>query len=135
MNRAGFHTITPYVAVRSAHAAIEFWQRAFGAVETLRHADDQGVVRHAEVRIGDSHVMVHDVVPEFAEMRGAEDFGGSPVNFFLYVEDADGLYARALEAGATSVMAMSDQSYGRSGGVKDPFGLTWWVCTHKDVTP
>ena len=67
-------------------------------------------------------------------MKGPEDFGGSPVNFFLYVDDADGFFKRAVDAGAVTVMEMSDKPYGRSGGVKDPFGLTWWISTHKEMT-
>ena len=126
---AGHHTVTPYLMLRGAADAIEFYKRAFGATELMRQQDPEGGIQHAEILIGDSPVMLVDETPKFPEMRGVQTFGGSPVNMFLYVDDADAWVKRAVEAGARIVMEVSDQSYGRSGGVKDPFGLDWWICS------
>jgi PhnB protein len=125
----GFHTITPYLMIKGAAHAIEFYKKAFGATELMRQADADGAIRHAEIRIGDSPVMLVDECSEFPEMRAVQTFGGSPMNIFLYVDDADAWQARALAAGATEIMKVEDKPYGRSGGVKDPFGLDWWVCS------
>jgi PhnB protein len=126
---AGHHTVTPYLMLRGAADAIEFYKRAFGATELMRQQDAEGGIQHAEILIGDSPVMLVDETPKFPEMRGVQTFGGSPVNMFLYVDDAEAWVKRAVEAGARIVMEVSDQSYGRSGGVKDPFGLDWWICS------
>lgn len=123
----GFQTITPYLMLKGAAKAIEFYQRAFGAIELSRQADPDGTIRHAEIKIGDSPVMVVDECPEFPEMRGVQTFGGSPMNMFLYVDDADAWQNRAVAAGAKVIMELQDKPYGRSGGVKDPFGLDWWI--------
>ena len=123
----GFHSVTPYITMADTRAAIDFYRRAFDAAEGHIVLADDGRVRHAQIRIGDSMLMLHDEYPEFADYRSAAVLGGSPVNLFLYVPDADVLVERALAAGATLVMQVSDQPYGRSGGIKDPFGLTWWI--------
>jgi PhnB protein len=124
----GFHTVTPYISMENAAEAIEFYKRAFAAEETER-VNDGDRVRHAEIRIGDSMLMLHDVNPNWPKYRSAKAFGGSPVNLFLYVDDVDAWVARALAAGAQTVMPIADQEYGRAGGVEDPFGLTWWIVT------
>jgi PhnB protein len=127
----GFHTITPHVVVGDPVAAIDFYRRAIGATEILRHTDDQGRVTHAEILVGDSPVMLtgpfafgplvaHDPVA----------LGGTSSHFYLYVPDADALFAQAVAAGAREVMPVSDRPYGdRCGGVIDPFGHMWWLAT------
>ena len=132
--RPGFHTITPYVVIARTDEAIAFYQRVFGAELTLRDIDDKGRVRHAEIRIGDSHIMFCGDFPEYGMMRTVEDFKGSPVQLFLYVEDADSWFHRAVEAGASVVLPLETRHYGRGGGIKDPFGLTWWINTHAEAT-
>jgi PhnB protein len=126
----GFHTVTPYVTVRDAAAAIGFYEEVFGAREIFRWADPDGRIRHAEVVIGDSPVMLTDETPEFG-MSGPQLLGGSPVHMFLYVEDADAVFDRAISAGATELMPVEDSSDGdRRGGVTDPFGHVWYIATH-----
>jgi PhnB protein len=126
----GFHTVTPYLTVRGAAAAIGFYEEAFGAREIFRWADPDGRIRHAEVVIGDSPIMLTDEAPEFG-MRDPQSLGGSPVHIFLYVDDADAVFDRAISAGATELMPVEDSSDGdRSGGVTDPFGHVWYIGTH-----
>lgn len=126
----GFHTVTPYVTVRGAADAIGFYERAFGATEIFRWTDPDGSIRHAEVVIGDSPVMLTDEAPEFG-MADPRSLGGSPVHMFLYVEDADAVFDRAIAAGATELMPVEDSSDGdRRGGVTDPFGHVWYIGTH-----
>ncbi|MDR3717919.1 MAG: VOC family protein [Bryobacteraceae bacterium] len=122
----GFHTVTPYISLENTAEAIEFYKRAFGAEETHR-VNDGARVRHAQIRIGDSMLMLHDENPDWPKYKSAKTYGGSAVNLFLYVDDADAWVARAVAAGAQSVMPVADQEYGRAGGVEDPFGLTWWI--------
>ena len=124
--RPGFHTATPYLIVEDAARAIDFYAEAFGATELMRDADaDSGrAVRHAEILIGDSPIML-----------GAHPSGGSrggpPVSIYLYVEDADAAFHRAIAAGATELSPVTDHDYGdRSGGLTDPFGHVWYVATH-----
>jgi len=131
-HREGFHTATPYMVIKNAAAAMEFYKKAFGATELGRHADPDGRVRHGEIKIGNSPIMICDEFAEFSQMRSVQTMGGSPVQVFMYVDDADAFAAHAQAAGATLFYPMQDQPYGRSGGLQDPFGLTWWVCTHKD---
>ncbi len=125
----GFHTITPYFVVRGAADAITLYQKAFGAEVGHRDVRDDGRIRHAQIKIGDSHIMMTDGSPEYAMMKPIQEFGGSPMQIFLYVEDADGLFKRCLDTGMSEVLPMADQPYGRSGGVRDPFGLIWWLTT------
>jgi len=123
----GFHTVTPYMTINGASDAIEFYKEAFEATEIFRWADPDGRVRYAEVVIGDSPIMLTDEAPEFG-MAGPQSFGGSPV---LYVEDADAMFERAIVAGATELMPVEDSEDGdRRGGVTDPFGHVWYICTH-----
>ena len=126
----GFHTVTPYMTVKGAAKAIEFYKEAFGAVEIFRWADPDGSIRHAEIVIDDSPLMLTDEAPEFG-MAGPRSFGGSPVHMFLYVEDVDATFGRAIAAGATELMPVEDSSDGdRRGGVTDPFGHVWYIATH-----
>ena len=126
----GFHTVTPYLTIRGAAAAIGFYEEAFGAREIFRWADPDGRIRHAEVVIGDSPIMLTDESPEFG-MSGPQSLGGSPVHMFLYVDDADAVFDRAISAGATELMPVEDSSDGdRRGGVTDPFGHVWYIGTH-----
>ncbi len=131
----GFHTITPYLIFKDAAVAIEFYSRAFGATEIFRKSDDDGRIRHAEMRIGDSPIMMAGEFREFPDWQSAESRGGSPVHLYLYVEDCDALFARALAAGATQLLPMQDQEYGdRQGGLTDPFGHVWYIASRiRDV--
>jgi len=133
----GFHTATPYMIIRDAARAIEFYKKAFGATEVYRHADAGGKIRHAQIRIGDSPFMIADEFPEFSVCRSPQSLNGSPMHIYLYVEDVDAVFNQAVASGATTLMPVMDQFYGdRSGGVTDPFGHVWWIATHKeDVSP
>ena len=132
----GYHTATPYLIIKDAASAIEFYKKAFGATELLRMAGPDGKVMHAEIKIGDSPIMIADEFPEMGA-RSPQSLGGSPVNIYLYVEDVDALFSQAIAAGAKVLMPVKDQFYGdRSGGVTDPFGHVWYIATHKeDLTP
>jgi PhnB protein len=131
----GYNGVTPYLIVDGAAQAIEFYKRAFGAVETFRMDGPQGKVGHAELKIGDSHVMLADEHPEM-NARGPKTVGGSPISLVLYVEDVDAVVNRAVEAGAKLTRPVANQFYGdRTGGVEDPFGHAWYVATHvEDVS-
>jgi PhnB protein len=127
---AGFHTATPYLIIKDAAGAMEFYKKAFDAVEMERITDDEGKVRHGEIKIGDSPIMITDESPDFPEWLSPQSRGGTPVHFYLYVEDCDGLFKQALDAGATQLLPMKDQFYGdRSGGVTDPYGHVWYIAT------
>ncbi len=133
----GFHTLTPYLSVKGAAQAIEFYKRAFGATERCRMPGPDGqTVGHAEIVIGNSIVMLADEFPEFGN-TSPQTLKGTPVSFALYVEDADAAYQRAVGAGATVLRPIADQFYGdRAGTVEDPFGHRWTLMTHKeDVAP
>jgi PhnB protein len=118
----GYRTVTPYLTVQGASKFITFLGEAFGAEETFRTVDKEGAVRHAEVRIGDSMVMI-------GESNG--EWGPTPIAIYMYVEDVDAVYRRAIAAGGASMSEPADHFYGdRSGGVKDPFGNVWWIATH-----
>ncbi len=132
----GYHTATPYLIVRDAARAIEFYKKAFGATELMRMADPSGKVRHAEIKIGNSPIMIADEFPEIGA-RSPQSLGGSPVSILLYVEDVDALFSQAIAAGAKVQRPVKDQFYGeRSGGLADPFGHVWYIATHKeDVSP
>lgn len=114
----GFHTATPYLIVKDAAGAIEFYKTAFGAAELVRIADPDGMVRHAEIRIGDSPFMLTDENPEYPEWLSPQSRGGTPVHIYLYVEDVDRMFSLAIAAGAKELLPVQDQFYGdRSGGV------------------
>jgi PhnB protein len=132
----GYHTATPYLIVNGAAEAIEFYKRAFGATELLRMTDPQGRIGHAEIRIGDSVIMLADEHPDMG-YRGPRSMGGSSVSILLYVDDVDTIFDRALSAGATVQRPIANQFYGdRSGKLEDPFGHVWSIATHvEDVPP
>ncbi|MGH9670678.1 MAG: VOC family protein, partial [Terriglobales bacterium] len=122
--------------IQGAAAAIEFYRKAFGATELVRMAQPDGRIGHAELRIGDSVVMLADEVPEMG-YRGPKSLGGTPVSILLYFDDVDAVVARAVAAGAKLTREVKDQFYGdRSGVIEDPFGHLWTIATHKeDVSP
>jgi len=123
----GYHTITPYLTVQGVPKLLDFLKQAFAAQEIERMMRPDGTVGHAEVRIGDSVVMMGEAGGEWQPMPGA---------LYLYVNDVDAVYKRALQAGAISTMEPMDQFYGdRSAGVKDPSGNQWWIATHKEDVP
>jgi len=132
----GYHTATPYLIVNDAAGAIEFYKKAFGATEVMRMAQPNGKIGHAEIKIGDSPIMLADESPEMGA-RDPKAFGGSPVSILLYVEDVDTTFSRAVAAGAKVQRPVADQFYGdRTGGVEDPFGHVWYIATHtEDVSP
>lgn len=120
----GYHTATPYLVVPGVAKLIDFLKQAFGAEERERMAQPDGRIMHAEVKIGNSIIMMGEPSAEMEAM---------PAMIYLYVPDADTAYKRALQAGAKSVMEPADQFYGdRSGGVEDASGNKWWVATHKE---
>jgi PhnB protein len=131
----GYHSLTPYLIVEGAAAAIDYYKKAFGAVELFR-MDHEGKIGHAEMKIGDSPFMLADQMPEMKSL-GPKKLGGTSVSLMIYVDDVDTIYKQAIEAGGTEVKPLQDQFYGdRSGTLTDPFGHVWTVATHKeDVTP
>ena len=130
-----YHTVTPYLIVAGAASAIEFYKRAFDAVEKVRMDGPEGRIAHAELQIGDSIVMLADEHPERGA-RGPKSVGGSPISLLLYVKDVDAVVKGAVSVGAKLTRPVEDQFYGdRVGGVEDPFGHLWYVATHvEDVT-
>jgi uncharacterized glyoxalase superfamily protein PhnB len=124
----GYHAITPYLVATGASKLVDFLKQAFDAQEIFRMPAPDGSIMHAEIKIGDAMVMLGEASEQWKPM---------PCALCLYVQDADAVYRRALQAGATSLMEPTDQFYGdRQGGVKDPSGNTWWIATHKeDVSP
>jgi uncharacterized glyoxalase superfamily protein PhnB len=132
----GFHTVTPHLVIGGAAQAIEFYKKAFGAVEVARMPGPGGGIMHAQLRIGDSPIMLVDEAPQWG-MLGPKSLKGSPVTIHLYVTDADAAVARAAAAGATITMPVADQFWGdRYGVVEDPFGHKWSIATHtREVTP
>lgn len=133
---AGYRAVTPYLCVRGAAQAIEFYKKAFGAKELSRMPSPDGRIGHAEIQIGDSMIMLSD---EFPEMGGksAQALGGTPVGIMLYVDNVDAVFERAIAAGATSKQPPENQFWGdRFGRLTDPFGHDWSVATHiEDITP
>jgi PhnB protein len=132
----GYHTLTPYLIVKGAAPALDFYAKALGATELYRLADPSGKVGHAEMKIGDSHFMLADEFPDMGAV-GPQAGGGHSVSFLLYVPNVDAAFARAVAAGAKAVRPVQDQFYGdRSGTVQDPFGHQWTLATHiEDVAP
>ncbi len=131
----GYHNVTPYLTVDNAKSAIEFYKKAFGASEVMR-LDDGGKITHAEVCIGDSHIMLSDEFPE-RNVRSPKSLGGSPASLTVYVQNVDKIFDQAISQGARSEQAVKDQFYGdRAGTLVDPYGYRWTVATHKeDVSP
>ncbi|HEY0592598.1 MAG TPA: VOC family protein [Thermoanaerobaculia bacterium] len=132
----GYHSVTPYLAVRNAAAALEFYKKAFGAEELLRMPAPDGKIAHAEIRIGDSIVMLADEHPDM-DFVGPQTRGGATSTLMIYVEDVDARFKSAIDAGATVTRPLKDEFYGdRAGSLRDPFGHVWLIATHKeDVTP
>jgi PhnB protein len=129
---AGYHSVTPYLLVRDAAKALDWYAQALGARELMRFPLPGGGIAHAEVMIGDSHVMLADEVPDEGFV-GPQTLGAAGVSLMLYVDDVDATFARAVAAGATSRRAVVDQFYGdRSGTLVDPFGHVWTIATHKE---
>lgn len=131
----GYHSVTPYLIVRGGGDAIEYYKKAFGAVELFRIPAPGGKVGHAEIKIGDSVIMLADEHPPMG-YNGPETIGGTPVSLMIYVEDVDGVFERAVTAGGTVKEALQDKFYGdRTGTVVDPFGHIWHIATHKEDVP
>ncbi len=126
----GYHSITPQLALDDASKAIDWYKRALGAEEISRSLGPDGKIMHAELKFGDSRVMVNDVM---SGMKGPQAFGGSPASLWLYVENSDAIFNRAVAAGATVQVPIDNQFWGdRGGAVADPSGYTWWIATRKE---
>lgn len=132
----GYRNVTPYLVIKGAAAAIDFYNKVFGAVEVMRMPQPDGRIGHAELKFGDSYVMLADEFPEMGVVS-PKTLGNSPVGLLLYVEDVDKTVERAVALGATIKKPVQDQFYGdRSGTIEDPFGHKWTVAVHvEDVTP
>jgi PhnB protein len=133
----GFHTLTPYLIIKGAAQAIDFYKQAFGAEELFRMPGPDGkTIGHAEIKLGDSIVMLSDECPDFG-FRSPQSLNGTPVSFMFYVKDVDATFKRAVDAGATVIRPLENQFYGdRTGTVADPFGHVWSIGTHvEDVAP
>ncbi len=132
----GYHTVSPYLAVDDAEKAIEYYTKAFGAKETVRMEGPDGRIGHAELKIGDSLVMLSDPFPQ-ASTTPPKELGGTSSSIFMYVEDVDAVVQKAVDAGATVTMEVEDQFWGdRFGSITDPFGHNWSIATHvEDLTP
>jgi PhnB protein len=133
---AGYNGAIPYLTVHDGTRAIEFYQRAFGAVETMRIADPSGKIGHAEIKIGEIIIMLSDEHPEMG-IVSPKTLGGTPSAIMMYVPDVDAFTKQAEVAGAKITRPVADQFYGdRSGKLEDPFGHVWWIATHiEDVSP
>jgi PhnB protein len=134
----GYHAVTPYLIIKGAAQAIEYYKKVFGATELFRMDGPDGKVGHAELQIGDSHIMLADENPTMGTGHAsASTIGGSPVSLYLYLPDVDAVVDRAVAAGAKILKPVQDQFYGdRSGFIQDPFGHLWGVATHvEDVSP
>lgn len=132
----GQHSITPYLGIKDAAKAIDFYKAAFGATEMFRLEGPDGRIGHAELKIGDSSLMLAEPCDQAGGLTASQSLGGAAVGLHLYVEDVDARFAQAIKAGATEVSAVQDQFYGdRSGTLKDPFGNLWFIATHvEDVS-
>jgi PhnB protein len=128
----GYHSVTPYLIISGASDAIEFYKKAFGATELFRFPAPGGKIGHAEIKIGDSPIMLADEYPDMG-YKGPQSLGGSPITLMIYVEDVDNVFNRAVNAGATVKEAVQDKFYGdRTGTLTDPFGHVWHISTHKE---
>jgi len=125
----GFHTITPQLTLDNAAQSIEWYKKALGVEELNRSLGPDGKVMHAELKLGNSRFFANDVMMG----KGPKGYGGSPATFWVYVDDCDAVFNRAVSAGATVVMPMADQFWGDRGGCfTDPAGYSWWIATHKE---
>jgi PhnB protein len=128
----GYHTVTPYLIVKGGAQALDFYKKAFGAVERLRMGGTDGKIGHAEITINGSAIMLADEFPEMGAVS-PQTLGGSPVGIHLYVEDVDAQVAKAVAAGATVLRPLTDMFYGdRTATIADPFGHKWSLATHKE---
>ena len=126
----GYHSVTPYLIIQGAADALEFYKRAFGATELFRMPAPGGKIGHAEIKIGDSVIMLADEYPEMG-YRSPKSIGGAAVSLMVYVEHVDDIFKQALQAGAKQLQPIKDQFYGDcSGTLQDPFGHVWTVATH-----
>jgi PhnB protein len=131
----GFHSVTPYLSVKNADAAIRFYKDVFGAKEAGRLTMPDGVIVHAELRLGDARIMLAEEMPQWGSKSPAT-LGGSPITLVLYVPDVDATFQRALAAGAKAIEPVKDMFYGdRAGSLTDPFGHKWMVQTHIEDVP
>jgi PhnB protein len=132
----GYHSVTPYLCIKGAADAIEFYKNVFGATELLRMPAPDGKIAHAEIKIGNSPIMLSDEYPDYQALS-PKTVGGSSTSIMIYVEDADAVVSRAIEAGAKVLAPVSDKFYGdRSGRIEDPYGHIWHISTHiEDVPP
>jgi PhnB protein len=132
----GYHSVTPYLIVKGADRAIDFYKNVFGASERMRMDGPNGTVGHAEIEIDGSAIMLADEFPDMG-YRSPQSIGGTAVSLHLYVKDVDACFNRAVAAGAKALRPVQDQFYGdRSGTVEDPFGHFWTISTHKeDLSP
>lgn len=134
----GYNSVTPYLIVKGAAQAIEYYKKVFGATEVFRMDGPDGKVGHAELQIADSRIMLADENPNMGEgYSSATRIGASPVSLYLYIPDVDGVVERAVTEGAKIIKPVQDQFYGdRSGFIRDPFGHLWGIATHvEDVSP
>jgi len=128
----GYHSVTPYLIIRGAADAIEFYKKAFGATELFRFPGPDGKIGHAEMQIGNSRIMLADEYPDMG-YNGPQTLGGSPIALMIYLAEVDAVFNRAVEAGATVKEALQDKFYGdRIGTVIDPFGHRWHLATHQE---
>jgi PhnB protein len=131
----GYHSVTPYLIIKGAAAAIDFYKRAFGATELMRMPSPDGRIGHAEIKIGDSAIMLADEHPQMG-YRSPQTLGGSAVSMMVYVDRVDDVFKKAVEMGAKELQPVQDQFYGdRSGTLQDPFGHTWTIATHMEDIP
>jgi PhnB protein len=134
----GYHSVTPHLVIKGADKAIEFYQKAFGAtVKGGVHHTPDGKVMHAELKIGDSAVMLADEFPGMSDAQSPQTLGGTTTTLMIYTDNVDQLFDRAVKAGATATMPLANQFWGdRYGHVKDPFGHSWALGQHiEDVAP
>ncbi len=128
----GFSSVTPYLIIEGAQQAICFYRDAFSAQLVMQMPLPEGGIAHAEIIIGDSHIMISDSCPD-ESFKSPNALGGTPVSLMLYVEDVDSVFKKAIELGATEVRPVHDQFYGdRAGTLQDPFGHIWTIGTHKE---
>ena len=139
----GWHRVTPFLCVKDAARAIEFYRKVFGATELERMAESDGKVNHAVLKIGNSIVRLSDDSSKHAAewvakgwSRSPQSLGGTPVHFYVYVDDSDAVFKRAIAAGAKEMEPMADKEWGdRLGSLTDPFGHIWMIATHKRDVP
>jgi PhnB protein len=133
----GYHSVTPYLLVQDAAAALDFYQRALGAAELFRLMTPDGQIGHAEIKVGNSPIMLADDCDTETAWHNPKVTGSTSIGLHVYVEDVDTLFAQSVAAGATVIRPVEDQFYGdRTGTLQDPFGHVWFLATHReDLTP